>query len=274
MEGLKKVKKVSNDSPLDGQQKINAAGLFRRAVQFGQTRELKDVTLKTISARDSEKPYQKLMEELTLVSKIADNMPELLLDPRAFVNQHQIMSLEGSMNDASKRRRDVEAASSVGEADWERVTQSSDEISVLRDQVRGGPNYVGEAGYPTPMPTSSNVGVIFGQTVELPFLPYVNHKIKVPEGMTMHRWADELCKMDKVKSLKLTYRELIEAAKTDVKIGEYLNWIIEHYGSDVVGLDPKKITPAVDLAFYLEAVGWTWNEPINKKTTFKRETRR
>ena len=268
MEGNKKIMKLSQNGALDSKELIQAAGLFRRAVQHGQSQEIKEAIVKNASASDPNLPYHRYVQELNLVAKIADNMPEFLLQPNAFVKQHyNMVQAEGGMNDATKRRRDVDAASSIGEADWERITQfSGDDVPV--DHLRGIPSYAGGPSYPAPMPESSTMRMPHGH---LNALTHVSTKIDIPEGMTLERWGNEVCKMDKVVDLKLSYRELIELAKTDYKIGQYMNWIIGKYGTQKVGLIPEKITPAVDLAFYLEAVGWRWETSSRKATTFVRQ---
>lgn len=271
MEGSKKIMKLNQDGALDSKEIFHAVGLLRRAVQYGQSQEIKEAIVKSASASDPNMPYHRYISEMSLIAKIADNMPEFLLQPNTFVNQHYEMMQAGGMNDATKRRRDVEVASSVGEADWERVTQFSDEVPPM-DHMRGAPSYAGGPGYPAPMPESSTMKM---PQTPLMALTHVNTKIPIPEGMTLERWGNEVCKMDKVVDLKLSYRELIELAKTDHSIGQYMNWIAGTFGTQKVGLLPNKITPGVDLAFYLEAVGWRWEKNTRcTKTTFVRQQKR
>lgn len=267
MEGSKKIMKLSPDGALDSKEIFHAAGLLRRAVQYGQSQEIKEVITKSASASDPNMPYHRYVNEMTLVAKISDNLPEFLLQPNAFVNQHYEMMQAGGMNDATKRRRDIEGASSIGENDWERVTQFSDEVPM--DHMRGAQSYAGGPGYPTPMPQSSTLAM---PHTPLMTLTHVNTKIPIPEGITLELWGNEICKMDRVVDLKLSYRELIELAKTDHKIGQYMNWIVGMFGHQKAGLLPDKITPGVDLAFYLEAVGWQWEKNTSRtKTTFVRQ---
>ena len=77
-----------------------------------------------------------------------------------------------------------------------------------------------------------------------------------PDGVPLAQWGKNVCKMPKVKSLGLTYDELISRAKWDEDIHGYLSWIKSTYGTGETGAAPEKITAAVDLALYMEAINW------------------
>ena len=77
-----------------------------------------------------------------------------------------------------------------------------------------------------------------------------------PDGVPLAQWGKNVCKMPKVKSLGLTYDELISRAKWDEDIHGYLSWIKTTYGTGETGAAPEKITAAVDLALYMEAINW------------------
>ena len=93
--------------------------------------------------------------------------------------------------------------------------------------------------------------------VESPMHAAQTYKPKTsPEGVPLAQWGKNVCRMPKVKSLGLSYDELISLAKSDEDIHHYISWIKATYGTGGRGEIPEKITAAVDLALYLEAVNW------------------
>ena len=58
-----------------------------------------------------------------------------------------------------------------------------------------------------------------------------------------------------------SYVGLMEDAKKSSEICTYLKWIKKTFGTGGTGIIKKKITPAVDLALYLERMGWMEEEP-------------
>jgi hypothetical protein len=87
-----------------------------------------------------------------------------------------------------------------------------------------------------------------------------------PDGVPLAQWGKNVCKMPKVKDLGLTYDELISRAKWDEDINGYLSWIKSTYGTGGTGAVPEKITAAVDLALYMEAISW---KSLSEKKTSK-----
>ena len=77
-----------------------------------------------------------------------------------------------------------------------------------------------------------------------------------PDGVPLVQWGKSVCKMPKVRNLGLTYEELISRAKWDDDVHGYLSWIKSTYGTGGTGIIPEKITAAVDLALYMEAIQW------------------
>ena len=77
-----------------------------------------------------------------------------------------------------------------------------------------------------------------------------------PDGVPLMQWGKSVCKMPKVRNLGLTYEELISRAKWDDDVHGYLSWIKSTYGTGGTGIIPEKITAAVDLALYMEAIQW------------------
>eukprot|EP00435_Cladocopium_sp_Y103_P062966 s521_g24.t1 len=86
-----------------------------------------------------------------------------------------------------------------------------------------------------------------------------------PDGVPVAQWGKNVRKMPKVKSLGLTHNELISRAKYDDDIHGCISWIKTTYGPGGTGVVPEKITAAVDLALYLEAVNW--NDQSGQKSS-------
>lgn len=132
----------------------------------------------------------------------------------------------GSMTDASKRRLEEEVAESDS-SDWEGLSTISQTSMPM-----------GKSGVPTK----------YG---------YVNREIKLPVNTSFDEWSRTVCQMNKVKHLELSYAELVVEAETSTLVHGYLKWLRSAYGVNSSKYNPKAaITPAVDLALYLEAVGW------------------
>lgn len=140
------------------------------------------------------------------------------------------------MHDASKRLRDDEE--SVATTEWS------------------------EVNLPSPTP-------------EIRFKP-VNSRITIPDGMTVDQWSMTLCKMEKVttkwNSKGLSYRALIERAKYDTEVSGYLTWCRNAWGTKGTGiLNKKKVTPANDLAMFLECIDWVPADNSSSSASFVRE---
>ena len=86
------------------------------------------------------------------------------------------------------------------------------------------------------------------------FLIHSNPKISTPKGTTIQDWGRVVCEMYKVKSLKMSDCELATLAASNTG---NLRWFKKTYGTnDTAILQGKKATRAVDLALFLESIGW------------------
>ena len=90
--------------------------------------------------------------------------------------------------------------------------------------------------------------------------------------MTFFLWGNSVCQMLKVAEMKLSYLELVQWAYTDTEIKDCLMWVKNRYGTENTGKPKGKITPAVDLAMFLEAVNWNRDSTVDKGSmTFSRK---
>ena len=153
-----------------------------------------------------------------------------------------------NMTNATKRLREVEDDGDDGTSSWN-VFYYGDNYP--HSGYQPAPSYVGNPGYEAPMPKMQN------QT--MPQLPVINGKIPLPKGLNEIAWGKSFCTMDKVKEWSPHGRScvgLIEDAKKSAEICAYLKWIKKAFRTGGSGIVKKKITPAVDLALYLERMGW------------------
>jgi hypothetical protein len=163
------------------------------------------------------------------------------------------LNVNSTMSDASKRRLSEDAKEAEGEAsisDW---------------------STCGFEG-PSKVENACLVGALKPPT-EKPYMLHVHRHINPPEkNMTFSLWGNSVCQMPKVAELKLSYLELIQLASTDTEIKEYLMWVKNRYGTENTGNPKGKITPAVDLAMFLEAVDWNGDSMVEKGSmTFSRK---
>ena len=195
-------------------------GLLHRAVAHGQVQKVIDVYKGSLAMKETLVPACHLIREAELMGKS---------DTWGYSPKAASLAM-GSMSDASKRQRD-------GESDWEALS------------------YAGTAEVEAPMPHEAYHG---GDVTRKEwFIIHSNPKISVPKGMNIQQWGSVVCEMDKVKSLKMSYYELAKLASSNDEIAAYLRWIKKTYGTNDTGiLQGKKVTRAVDLALFLEAIGW------------------
>lgn len=135
----------------------------------------------------------------------------------------------GSMSDASKRLRDFVDFDDESVASWDQIS-------------------ISDVGPSVPAHPESEIA-----------FKHVNKNIRIPYGLTLEVWSKTLCKMDRVKtwdSKGLSYRTLVELAGHDFEVRKYIQWIKQAYGSKGTG-EVAKVTPAVDLALFLECIDWT-----------------
>lgn len=147
---------------------------------------------------------------------------------------------QGAMSDAAKRQCDFqEPEDEVNE--WDRVSLAESQISSYASYAAAGKGSAPSAPFP--------------EVQQEPVRP----GIKVPDGMTVTQWGMSLCKMDKVKEWNrngMAYCRLVECADNRPEVSCYLSWIKSFFGTSGTGVPKKKITPAVDLANYLEYIKW------------------
>lgn len=141
----------------------------------------------------------------------------------------------GNMSEAAKRQRDGDFL------EWE-----DDVSSVLI--------YGTSPDVPVPMPSSGNPYTSATMKSQ-PFM-HVNPKIPLPKDMSIVDWGCTVCTMDKVKEKHLCYMEMAEVAANNDDMNGYLDWIVKTYGTQGCGKPRGKITKAVDLAMYFEAISW------------------
>ena len=154
-----------------------------------------------------------------------------------------------------KRDREVSPgpmpSAGTDDSDWSAVTP--------------GGSYLGNLGYAPPMPA---------QDLSSHAHPFEN-TIPLPAGVdSVREWGQTICKMEKVKSRRLTYAEMVSMSEYDTGINDYLTFIISKFGTKNTGQLPEKITPGVDLATYLERVKFQGGAGIEKPAIFQRELRK
>ena len=229
--------KSRRQTAMDGSgEKLNSpevsalVGLLHRAVKHGQVQTVMD------AYRDSRASVSTHVPCAALLNSI----------------QSAAMTVEasGSMSDAAKRQRDVDEGS-----EWDRVS------SVSHDFVT---KYDNAVEFAAPYPRE-HVMPVSGKTQEKLF-ELVNPNIPVPEKMTVFEWGRVVCVMDKVKDKNMCYSEMVEDSKNNSDMHRYLSKIVKTYGTCGTGKPKGKISPAVDLAMYLEAICWESQAPANDAT--------
>eukprot|EP00435_Cladocopium_sp_Y103_P065222 s43_g27.t1 len=148
---------------------------------------------------------------------------------------------------AAKRNRDEAERLSAGfeESEW-------DELSFNGGSPQSS-SYQGGRSIPPPMPD----GRSHAHPVEESH-PYENVKIPLPAGvMSVHEWGRTVCQLEKYKSKKMSYAQMVSEADFDKEIYNYLCFIKNKFGIEDTGCYPPKVTPATDLAAYLERIKFT-----------------
>ena len=236
MPPAKKVASSSHDDgPLNQQEISLVTGLLHRAIKFKQTSQV------LAAYQMSRAPKSNYVLHRALLQQCEEMTGE------------DQGSVAGSMTDATKRLREVEEAEDDGTSSWN-VFYYGDNYPHSGNQP--APSYVGSQGHTVPTP--------YMQTQTMPQMPTINGKIPLPKGLSEIAWGKSLCKLDKVKEWSpngRSYVGLMEDAKKSSEICTYLKWIKKTFGTGGTGIIKKKITPAVDLALYLERMGWLEEEP-------------
>ena len=260
---MSKSQRVKGESKYD-QEPLNAhevsisIGLLHRAVVNGQGQLLME-------------GYHKYPERLAYAETartVMEVMKEIANEDSPSSSGYPSPVMTGGMSEAAKRRLDLEDA---GTSDWEKVSGCGGS-----SVVQAFPTYTGAPVVKGPMPDSGNPQLHIIKQSEMYPMKSLNLRIPIPTGYDLTSWGKVICKMDKVVALGLSYRRMIEFAKVDEVTCNYMDWIVKSYGTNGSGVvkdkkneKPGKITPAVDLAMYLEHVGW---QPVryDTNTTFTR----
>ena len=83
--------------------------------------------------------------------------------------------------------------------------------------------------------------------------PFENMKIPLPTGvMSVHEWGRTVCQLEKYKSNKLTYAQMVSQAEFDKEMYSYLCFVKNKLGIEDTGCYPPKVSHAVAFAAYLE----------------------
>lgn len=91
----------------------------------------------------------------------------------------------------------------------------------------------------------------------IPVPAYRNPAIALPQATSFAQWAETVCSLPKIQQLQITYSELVQRAATDPELANYLKRILSNHGSKSSEAKKQKVTPAADLAAFLEAAAWT-----------------
>ena len=219
---------------LNGPELSALTGLLHRAVIHGQTQQVIEAYRGSRAGLSTHVPCSAFIDE--------------------FQSATMAKQASGSMSDAAKRQRDVDEGS-----EWDRVS-SVDPVFI--------PKYDIPVEIATPYPHQSaepSTGRVHVRAFD-----QINPKIPLPEKMSITEWGRVVCVMDKVKDQNLCYVEMVDVSKTSSDMRRYLSWIVKTYGTNGTGKPRGKISPAVDLAMYLEAICWETQAP-ESDATFTRQ---
>ena len=210
---------VLSQEPLTEGEISMTTGLLHRVIQNGQQRLMIQHFRQSRAEKWMYMPHQHVVDECAAIYDGGN---------------------QGAMSDAAKRQRDFpEPEDEVNE--WDRVSLVESQLSSYASYTAAGKGSAPSAPFP-----------------EVQQEP-VKSGIKVPDGMTVSQWGMCLCKMDKVKEWNrngMAYCRLVECADNRPEVSRYLSWIKSSFGTGGTGVPKKKITPAVDLANYLEYIKW------------------
>ena len=217
-----KVRRSDGDDASPTSEKLNGSeiravtGLLHRAVLHGQVQQLMDSYKESLARKETYVPAHAVLNTC---------------------KEATFASSSGSMSDAAKRQRDGDLLEWMDDAEVEKYE-----------------TYGSSYDLPVPLPSSGNP---YGSAASKsqPFM-HVNAKIPLPKNMSIVEWGRTVCTMDKVKEKNLCYMELATMASSNDEMNGYLEWIVKTYGTQGSGKPKGKITKAVDLAMYLEAICW------------------
>lgn len=89
-----------------------------------------------------------------------------------------------------------------------------------------------------------------------------NFHVPLPKDCkSMSEWGKTRNEMDRFKAKNWTYSDMVDLAVQDnaagQEVNQYLKWIKSRCGTEGGKKIPTKITQGVDLAMFLERMGWT-----------------
>eukprot|EP00438_Fugacium_kawagutii_P012099 Skav209448 [mRNA] locus=scaffold2199:144696:152896:- [translate_table: standard] len=220
-----------SDQRLSAHEVSHAAGLLMRAVKHGQG------------------------EQVMMIIRGAPSAKGYAVGSAALVTEAQLLLSQGqpgpsSMTDAVKRRiPDDDHA-------WELASDTPDKVP--------SEYYQGTEPSSPPWVRVSNPLLETMQEIK------EDTNIPLPSDISdVHMWGKCLVETEKYKSEKISYLQMIQMAKSDREIHQYLSYIKKTYGY-VPGKtkDDEKVTPGRDLARYLQRYGW--NAHGNTQLAFSR----
>lgn len=151
----------------------------------------------------------------------------------------------GSMTDASKRRYDPEEDdASSASSDWEGLSMISQNSRPL------------------------------GSAHQSKKYTYSNKNAPLPKDVTFVEWCNSICTLKKIKHLNLTYLELVEKAESIPEIHSYLKWVKQTHGPSSIHYLKGNMTQVMDLAVFLEAVEWTYEDKETSELSFTRQVKK
>ena len=214
----KKAMTSALEAPLNDGEIVFISGLLHRAIAFNQGAKVLASFRASLAPKQEHAPATYMIGEMQSMYEAGKGYPEVA---------------SAGMTDASKRRFDdaYEAESQASFSDWSAVHEC------------------GADGPPVPVTLKPYTEMIFN---------HVNKHVQPPEkDMTFSQWGKTECQLPKVQDLKLNYKQLISKANSDAELRDYLVWLKGRFGTNETGEPKGKVTMAVDLAMYLEAVGWS-----------------
>ena len=214
----KKAMTSALETPLNDGEIVFISGLLHRAIAFNQGAKVLASFRASLAPKQEHAPATYMIDEMKNMYEAGKGYPEVA---------------SAGMTDASKRRFDDahEAESLASFSDWSAVHEC------------------GADGPPVPVTLKPYKEMMFN---------HVNKHVQPPEkDMTFSQWGKTECQLPKVQDLKLNYKQLIFKANSDAELRDYLVWLKGRFGTNETGEPKGKVTMAVDLAMYLEAVGWS-----------------
>lgn len=211
-------------SPLTEQEVRTTAGLLQRAIKFSQERAV----------------LQCFVHQPGMEKSLAVTCDTVMRDARSLLGKRQSEAAHVSEAASSELPSEAEYLVNLGigeyhsDSDWDRVSMAS---AVAGGKPISG-SYVGEASVPPPMPSTTE-----------------NTKIPIPHDCgDVIKWGKSQCMCEKYRKEEYTYAQMVRMSSSDTDMYSYLSYIMKKYGTNGTGNLPEKITPAVDLATYLERI--------------------